>query len=106
MALDVAGVSVDAMLERLQSAATIFWNGPLGVFEWERFREGTMRMARGLAALSARVVVGGGDSVAAAELAGIGDRLFHVSTGGGAALELLEGAALPGVEALKHSPRG
>ena len=106
MALDVAESSIDAMLDRMKEARTVFWNGPMGVFEWERFRQGTMRMAQGLARLSAKVVVGGGDSVAAIDLAGVADRLFHVSTGGGAALEFLQGKVLPGVDALKHSPRG
>lgn len=106
MALDVAVSSVDAMLQQLQDAKTIFWNGPLGVFEWEPFQAGTMRMAHGLADLKAEVVVGGGDSVAAVARAGVGDRLAHISTGGGAALELLEGKTLPGVAALMKSPKG
>jgi phosphoglycerate kinase len=105
MALDVAVSSVDAMLHQVRDAKTIFWNGPLGVFEWPRFQEGTMRMAHGLADLSAEVVVGGGDSVAAVRRAGVGDRLAHISTGGGAALELLEGKTLPGVAALMTSPK-
>ncbi|PSR22304.1 MAG: phosphoglycerate kinase [Sulfobacillus acidophilus] len=105
MALDVAASSVDEMLQQVHNAKTIFWNGPLGVFEWERFQEGTMRMAHGLAELSAEVVVGGGDSVAAVRRAGVSDRLAHISTGGGAALELLEGKTLPGVAALMTSPK-
>lgn len=106
MALDVAPESVDAMLQALHSAKTVLWNGPLGVFEWSRFAEGTMRMAKGLAQLPARVVVGGGDSVAAVTRAGVAEKLAHVSTGGGAALELLEGQTLPGVAALINSPKG
>ncbi len=106
MALDVSPAAVDVMLEAMTDAATVLWNGPMGVFEWERFQAGTMRMAEGLAALGAQVVVGGGDSVAAVTQAGIADRLAHVSTGGGAALELLEGKTLPGVRALINSPRG
>ncbi len=106
MALDVSPAAVDEMLEAMAGAATVLWNGPMGVFEWERFQGGTLRMAEGLAALPAHVVVGGGDSVAAVSRAGIAERLAHVSTGGGAALELLEGKTLPGVRALIHSPRG
>ncbi len=106
MALDVAPVSVAHMLEQMRSARTVFWNGPLGVFEWEQFKLGTMAMARGLADLPAYTVVGGGDSVAAVNESGVVTRLGHVSTGGGAALELLEGKTLPGVAALMNSPRG
>ncbi len=106
MALDVAPVSVAHMLEQMRSARTVFWNGPLGVFEWERFKLGTMAMARGLANLPAYTVVGGGDSVAAVNESGVVTRLGHVSTGGGAALELVEGKTLPGVAALMNSPRG
>lgn len=106
MALDVSVTAVNRMLTRLRAVRTIFWNGPLGVFEWEAFRAGTMAMARGLAELDATVVVGGGDSVAAVTLAGVADKLSHVSTGGGAALELLEGKMLPGVAALERAPKG
>ncbi len=106
MALDLGPVAVDEMLTHLKGAHTIFWNGPLGVFEWEHFRQGTMAMARGLAGLPAQVIVGGGDSVAAVTQAGLGGRFAHVSTGGGAALEFLEGKTLPGVAALIQSPGG
>lgn len=106
MALDVAPDAVDRMLDRIKGARTVLWNGPMGVFEWDRFAEGTMRMARGLAELPAHVVVGGGDSVAAVGRAGVVSRLAHVSTGGGATLELLEGKTLPGVAALINSPKG
>ena len=70
-------------VEEISRARTIVWNGPMGVFEWEPFAEGTLRMARGLAKLNGRVVVGGGDSVAACRLAGVTEKLWHVSTGGG-----------------------
>ncbi len=106
IALDLAQESVDVMLAAMQSARTIFWNGPLGVFEWDNFAQGTMRMARGLAQLPGQVIVGGGDSVAAIEKAGVFSRMAHVSTGGGAALKMLEGQTLVGVDALMHSPKG
>ncbi len=100
MALDVGPKTVEKVGQWLASARTVFWNGPMGVFEWEAFASGTMAVAHLLADSPAKVVVGGGDSVAAVAKAGITDRLTHVSTGGGAALEFLEGKALPGVLAL------
>ncbi|MCY0879010.1 MAG: phosphoglycerate kinase [Firmicutes bacterium] len=106
MALDVAPQAIDRMLEAMAQAKTVFWNGPMGVFEWPAFSVGTMRMAQGLAALNADVVVGGGDSVAAVTQAGVQDRLAHVSTGGGATLALLEGQTLPGIQALSESQEG
>jgi phosphoglycerate kinase len=103
MALDIGPHSVQTILQALQSAQTVFWNGPMGVFEWDAFSHGTLDLARGLASLSATVVVGGGDSVAAVSKAGVSDRLSHISTGGGATLQLLEGKVLPGVQALVDS---
>lgn len=100
MALDIGPKSVESVREALAGAATVFWNGPMGVFEWDAFARGTMEVARLLAETKAKVVVGGGDSVAAVGKAGVKERLAHVSTGGGAALEFLEGKTLPGVAAL------
>lgn len=100
MALDLGPKSVAQIRHHLQDAKTVLWNGPMGVFEWEAFSHATMDVARTLAELSAAVVVGGGDSVAAVRRAGVMDQLTHVSTGGGATLEFLEGKTLPGVAAL------
>jgi phosphoglycerate kinase len=103
MALDVGPATVARLEAALATARTVFWNGPMGVFEWDRFSQGTMAVAHLLARLQATVVVGGGDSVAAVNRAGVAAQLTHVSTGGGAALELLEGRTLPGVAVLEVS---
>jgi phosphoglycerate kinase len=86
--------------DRLRRAKTVFWNGPMGVFEWPRFAEGTKAVAEAVAAVDGFTVVGGADSVRALHEAGLADRVSWVSTGGGAALELLEGKELPGVAAI------
>ncbi len=101
MGLDIGPATVEAYAVRLASAKTVFWNGPMGVFELEPFARGTIAVAEAVAASGAVSVVGGGDSVAAVNVAGVADRITHVSTGGGAALELVEGRTLPGVAALE-----
>ena len=106
MALDIGPATLDAFKKHVLGAKTVFWNGPLGLFENQAFAAGTNGMARALAEAPGFTVVGGGDSAAALRQAGDGlvERISFVSTGGGAALELLEGKNLPGVEALR-SPR-
>ena len=103
MFFDIGPDSIDLFRQKIATAATIFWNGPLGVFETKAFAGGTEAIARMLAQHSAEVVIGGGDSAAAARSLGIADDVAHVSTGGGAALEFLEGRTLPGLEALHYS---
>ena len=98
--LDISSGAVEAFREVLKDARTIVWNGPMGVFEMPNFARGTYQIAEILAESSATTVIGGGDSVAAVKKAGLGDRMSHISTGGGASLELLEGKVLPGVAAL------
>ncbi len=99
-ALDIGPASVEAFRKVIKDAKTIVWNGPMGVFEMENFAKGTFQIAALLAESGAKTIVGGGDSVAAVQQAGLADRMSHISTGGGASLELLEGKELPGVVAL------
>jgi phosphoglycerate kinase len=100
--LDIGPRTLELFAERLEGARTVVWNGPMGVFEFAKFSQGTEAVARMLASLSdATTIIGGGDSVAAVQRAGLADRITHISTGGGASLEFLEGKTLPGVAALQ-----
>lgn len=103
MALDIGPQTRTLFAARIKTAKTLVWNGPMGVFEMPAFRAGTEAVGRAVAECKGYTVVGGGDSVAAVELLGIADRIRHISTGGGASLELLEGKVLPGISALSVS---
>ena len=100
MGLDIGPKTVNAYSQVIAKSKTVFWNGPMGVFEWKAFAQGTMEIARAVAACAGRTVVGGGDSVSAVNQAGVSSKISHVSTGGGAALEFLEGRTLPGIKVL------
>ena len=100
LGLDVGPETREDFAQRISRARTVFWNGPMGVFEWPKFAEGTFAVARALAESDGFTVVGGGDSVRAVHDAGVADRISWISTGGGASLELLEGKELPGVAAI------
>jgi phosphoglycerate kinase len=100
LGLDIGPQTREEFATRIAEARTVFWNGPMGVFEWPRFAEGTFAVARALAKCGGYTVVGGGDSVRALHDAGVAKRISWISTGGGAALELLEGRELPGVAAI------
>jgi phosphoglycerate kinase len=94
---------VKSFQKELNECKSVIWNGPMGVFEMDAFAKGTFAIADTLAELDGITIIGGGDSVAAVEKAGLADKMSHISTGGGASLELLEGKVLPGVDALDEA---
>lgn len=100
MGLDIGPKTSELFKSEVKKAKTVIWNGPVGVFEFEKFAEGTKAIAKALSEIDAITIIGGGDSAAAVNLLGYGERMSHISTGGGASLEFLEGRELPGIAAL------
>ena len=98
--LDIGPQTVNLFKKYLSQAKTVVWNGPMGVFEFDNFADGTVEIARHISGLKATTIIGGGDTVAASKKAGVGGKFSHVSTGGGAMLKFLEGGRLPGIDAL------
>jgi 3-phosphoglycerate kinase len=103
MGVDIGPETAAAYAGEVREARTIFWNGPMGIFEIDAFAKGTEAVARAVADANAVSVVGGGDSLAAVNRLGLGDRISHLSTGGGASLEYVQGRVLPGVAALESA---
>jgi phosphoglycerate kinase len=106
MGLDIGPDSVEVFKKALSTCKSVIWNGPMGVFEFDKFAVGTEAIAHTLAELTATgtiTIIGGGDSVAAVEKVGVAEKMSHISTGGGASLELLEGKVLPGIAALDEA---
>lgn len=102
MGLDIGPKTAKLYAESVKEAKTVIWNGPMGVFEFENFAKGTIEVAKALAESEAITIIGGGDSAAAVNILGYGDKMTHISTGGGASLEFLEGRDLPGISALNN----
>lgn len=101
MGVDIGEQTRENFKDAIKDAKTVIWNGPMGVFEFENFAKGTFAVAEALSKLDAVTIIGGGDSAAAVNILGFGDKMTHISTGGGASLELLEGKVLPGVAAIQ-----
>lgn len=102
MGLDIGPKTETLYADAVKDAKTVIWNGPMGVFEFENYNKGTIAVAKAMADADATTIIGGGDSAAAVNILGFGDKMTHISTGGGASLEFLEGKVLPGIEALNN----
>jgi len=102
LGLDIGPKSAELFANAVKSAKTVVWNGPMGVFENPVLAKGTIAVAKALAETEATTIIGGGDSAAAVNILGFGDKMTHISTGGGASLEFLEGKELPGVAAANN----
>ena len=102
MGLDIGPKTEKLYADAVKDAKTVIWNGPMGVFEFENFNKGTIAVAKAMADSNATTIIGGGDSAAAVNILGFGDKMTHISTGGGASLEFLEGKVLPGIDALNN----
>src|SRR5205823_6857346 len=100
LGLDIGPATIKTYAASIATAKTVVWNGPMGVFEIDAFAAGTNAVAQAIASVKGTTIIGGGDSIAAVKKAGIGDKITHISTGGGASLEFLGGRTLPGVAAL------
>lgn len=100
MGLDIGERTVDEFTNTIKEAMTVIWNGPMGVFEMDNFNKGTFAIAKAMVESKGTTIIGGGDSASAVEKSGLSDKITHISTGGGASLEMLEGKALPGIEAI------
>ena len=100
MALDIGPKTIELYAKEISGAKTVVWNGPMGCFEMSNFADGTMKICQAVADSDSVSIIGGGDSVAAVNQSGLADKMSHISTGGGASLEFLEGKALPGVVVL------
>ncbi len=103
MALDIGPTTIERFAGEIRKAGTIVWNGPMGVFETEAFKRGTMEIAQAVASAPGFSLVGGGDTIRAVKQAGVADKISYISTGGGAFMEFIEGKTLPGIAALEVS---
>ena len=100
MGMDIGPKTCELFADAIKGAGTVVWNGPMGVSEWDAFANGTIAVAKAVADSGAISIIGGGDSAAAVEKLGFADKMTHISTGGGASLEFLEGKVLPGIACL------